>query len=546
MMRKTIYTVVIFFAVTILADGKLCAQWLLPMNREIYQEADKKLLENENAHLLVKPYAYPIQERKLLMDSLLASDRKERKSDMRWFYRKLRYESLIDVDSSDFSLQIDPLVNLVLMQDKDGGRYYTNTRGVMIAGNIGKDFSFYSDFYENQSVFPSYVSSFINAHRVVPGQGLRKRFKENGYDYSNASGSISYRPSRYFHFLFGHGKNFVGDGYRSLLLSDASYNYPFLRITTEFWKIKYTNIYASFIDMRDSHSYESGFARKYGTMHALSYNVCKALNIGLFEAVIWQAADSTGRRGFDVGYLNPVIFYHPVQLSLGSPDNVVLGMNVRLNITRKLILYGQAVLDDLDLGRSKTDKGFILNKFGGQGGVKWFDPFKIRNLYVQGEVNIVKPYVFAHKTRLQNYAHYEQPLGHPQGANFAEGVGILNYRYKNLFAEFKITYTIYGGDTGDTHWGHDVFQSDYDAELGFASGKGTKPGTGYGNVILQGVRTTISYQDFRISYLLNPRTNLNVSIGATGRFLERLGNRSADLFVYVAIRSSLRNLYFDF
>ena len=43
---------------------------------------------------------------------------------------------------------------------------------------------------------------------------------------------IAYRPNKIFTFLGGYGKNFFGEGYRSLLLSDNASNYPFLKLET--------------------------------------------------------------------------------------------------------------------------------------------------------------------------------------------------------------------------------------------------------------------------------------------------------------------------
>jgi hypothetical protein len=48
-------------------------------------------------------------------------------------------------------------------------------------------------------------------------------------------------PSKNFDLQLGYGKNFIGDGYRSLLTTDGPY--PYFKLNTTFWKIKYTNTY---------------------------------------------------------------------------------------------------------------------------------------------------------------------------------------------------------------------------------------------------------------------------------------------------------------
>ena len=61
---------------------------------------------------------------------------------------------------------------------------------------------------------------------IIPGRGIAKDFKSDAYDYPVAEAYLSYTPSKYFNFQFGNGKNFIGDGYRSLFLSDVASPYP--------------------------------------------------------------------------------------------------------------------------------------------------------------------------------------------------------------------------------------------------------------------------------------------------------------------------------
>ena len=42
----------------------------------------------------------------------------------------------------------------------------------------------------------------------------------------------------------GHGRHFIGNGMRSLLLSDFSNNYFYLKFNTRVWKLNYQNLFA--------------------------------------------------------------------------------------------------------------------------------------------------------------------------------------------------------------------------------------------------------------------------------------------------------------
>src|SRR5690606_39471734 len=65
-----------------------------------------------------------------------------------------------------------------------------------------------------------YVNRFVDSLEVVPGSGRVKEFKGNAYDYSMASGYVGVKATEWLSFNFGHGKQFIGHGRRSLLLSD--------------------------------------------------------------------------------------------------------------------------------------------------------------------------------------------------------------------------------------------------------------------------------------------------------------------------------------
>ena len=148
---------------------------------------------------------------------------------------KVFFDHLIHIKpkSGKFEFKVDPLLNVEL-----GRAFYdttsiqqrisTNTRGFIASGKIGKDFYFETMFSENQSQFPYYISKYNNQTKIIPGQGRYKVFKTTGYDYAFSSGFISYQPFKRLNIQLGHGKQKIGNGYRSLLLSDNAFNYPYL------------------------------------------------------------------------------------------------------------------------------------------------------------------------------------------------------------------------------------------------------------------------------------------------------------------------------
>ena len=157
------------------------------------------------------------------------------------------------------------------------------------------------------------------------------------------------------------------------------------------------------IDFQNGKTSQGIYPRKYITSHHLSWNVTPRLNIGLFETVIYQ--DSSNLGGFDFYYLNPMIFYRPLEFEIGSDrGNSLIGFNAKYKITDNIHAYGQFILDEFSLARNNVDKGCWCNKYGWQLGFKSFNTI-IPNLTVQSEVNSATHYTYSHRTPLQNYAN---------------------------------------------------------------------------------------------------------------------------------------------
>lgn len=316
---------------------------------------------DSNLHTSIHP-ALPREQSTLLLDSVtkVAIDSGRHRS---WFSRKLLFEHLVEIKKDDYKVYIDLLPDWQVGRDiSKKNDTWLNTRWFQIQGSIGKKFSFYTSAYENQSKLPDYLNSFIDSTGVVPGQVNDKyNGTRNITDWAYASAVLNYTPNKYFSFSLGQDKNFIGDGYRSMLLSDVATNYPFFKITTSLGNLKYVNIWAQLEDLTATpFNYANGFRKKWGVFHYLDWNISKRFSLGLFESVIWQDADSAGKRGFDVSYITPIIFLRTVEGYNGSPDNALLGFNAKYKFAKNLTTYGQFILDEF------TAKDFLKQMDIGQ------------------------------------------------------------------------------------------------------------------------------------------------------------------------------------
>ena len=472
----------------------------------------------------------------------------------KWYLRKTFSEHFIVLEGDDYKVIASPIINLSKGKELiDSKSTFTNSRGYLIEGDLGKKISFATSFVENQAIFPNYLDESIRKNNVVPGQGYARDFKKTGFDYAMSSGYVTYRPNNMFALQFGHGKNFIGDGYRSLLLSDNTFNYPYLKIQTTFWKVQYTNLYAELMDINYFATHglpnwdQMGYPKKYMSAHYLSLNATKKLNISLYEAVIWRMNHAPGSSGFDVNYLNPIAMLRPIEFSVNSPDNVLVGVNTKYTFESSY-MYGQLVLDEFSINDLRANDGFWANKIGYQLGYKIFDPFNIDRLTLQTEYNYVRPYTYAHHNPQQNYAHYNQPLAHPLGANFSELLFMANYKWKRFEIDAKIMFAKYGGDfKGDTvSYGSNVYFStgNYAQEAGLV-GMGSGRPSDFGIEMYQGNLTTIDCKSLNVSYIINPYTNLKINVGLTFRNSHNDDEDEKTQFINFGIMSDLFNHYYD-
>jgi len=452
------------------------------------------------------------------------------------YFIKQKKDSFLDLGAKFIRIDADLLFNF-----QPGHEIYDNGNNTFLGAAIGggmqveisPKFFMAANYWVANSSFPTYLSSYIFENKIVPGQGYAFN-TQVGYYHENFSGYMSYSPDSVFNFQLGHGKNFWGDGYRSLLLSDAANNYSYFKITTNIWKLKYVNLFCNFKDVRQTNGLYWDFPDKYGTFHYLSWNMAKWLNVSFFESVIWGGKDVNNTRNFDVNYLNPVIFYRPVEFSTGSADNSLMGLNVKIKPISKFQIYGQVLIDEFLLDSLKSRNGWWANKHGAQIGFRWFDVFGLEGVSWQSEFNYMRPYTYSHQRALENYGHFNQPLAHPLGANFKEGLSILTWQRKKWTVEWKSIYAEFGTDSSGINFGSDIYQP-YTTVQAVT-----------GNYTGQGMKTTLFYNELRGSYLVFPKSNLKAEIGAAWRQRTSSKENESNLFFWFGIKTALGNFYGDF
>ena len=415
--------------------------------------SDTHRIENQaklNAHAGIFPLAPGVENKLIALgrDSLFTQ--KERAQ---------RIEALLDLNAGLSIQQINTFsVVGIHVQEQLKGKWHFRLNTGLYAANL-----------------PDYLET-SNTQDILPGIG-EKAFN-SGSDLALApyfSTALGYTFNKHFHLEAGRGKHFWGDGYRSGVLSHNAAPFPYAKLTTAVWNIKYVNVWGS---MKDISALDNlGSRRKFTTMHALSWNIHKRFNMTVFESVVWQNSDSLSTRNFELNYLNPVVFFRPIEFAQGSADNALLGVGFKYRGRQDWQAYTQIYFDEFLLFELRRALGWWGNKFAFQLGLKKWNV--LPGLHGLTEINLAKPYTYTHGSVFQAYGHLQQSLAHPLETNFVEWVNHWTYSKRELNFEFTHMWAIYGRDKNDENFGGNIFRS-------YAN-----PAKQYDNYLAQGLKSTV-------------------------------------------------------
>lgn len=534
------------FRKTFLLAGIILFSVQLCQGQSTYLPNSYQLYQKFNADIYSTKSAFHTSLRPFLIDSLIQHSydsvmnvgvNNNRKS---WLDRKIFNEHLFEVNKPDYTFYGDIILDLQAGTDFTSKKStYLNTRGYQVGGTIGTKFSFYTSGFENAAKFPLYYSNLVGVDRFIPGQAYLRNYSgiaKNTADWSYVTAILSYNFTKNLNVTLGEDKMFIGDGYRSLLLSDYAANMPLLRVTANLGKhVQYMATWAYIEDTRETKFDTFGSnRRKWAFFHYIDWNVSNRVSFGFFNALISPEADEAGnRRGFDVNFINPLLFSSSLGPSQQPKDNTLIGFTGKYKIFDKTALYAQLLLD-----RFKASDFFSGNNTdntnGVQVGIRGADLLQVKRFNYIFEFNTVKPYTYQNTNTISSYAFYGDPLAHPYGANFREILGILNYSFGRIDLQGQVNYAKYG----------------LDATTAINNGKiVTKPLVPTANTtttIGQGINTQLYYAEGTVSFLLNPKYNLRFELSGLYRQEKNSAADNKTTMVTFGLRSSFRNLYHDF
>lgn len=426
----------------------LNSSYLKPYNIKLLVKEVEKIDSLQRNQNNIVSYIKPI-DRYNITRFLMAH--KEYTSSSSSFNNKKSPGNLIEINKSKFFMAINPALQYQQgFETDDTQGLYLMSGGLTARGLIHKKFAFNIYATGNRERTPLFVRNFTQKFHAVPGFSNYNITDSNAVQYFDVRASAQWNVAKFIDMQVGYDRNFIGNGYRSLFLSDFSGNSLFFKINTRLWKFNFENLYMQLTPQFGI----TGKAdyKKYLRINTLSINATNWLNIGIFDAVV------LGReKQFELNYILPFTFLRAMEQQSGSPDNALLGMNVKANINKRVQVYGQLLLDEFLLKEIKANSGWWANKYGYQIGVKYLDAFGVKNLDLQLESNRTRPFTYTHYDSVSNYSNNNMGLAHPLGAGFQEFIAIARYQpLKKLFLQGKIMYYKQGQDTAGINFGNNI------------------------------------------------------------------------------------------
>jgi hypothetical protein len=308
---------------------------------------------------------------------------------------------------------------------------------------------------------------------------------------------------------WGNNAYFVGSGYRSMLWSDNSIRAINLRATIQLTP----RISWQFVRMRGLNLLRKPFAENaeaYYEPTSLSFNTIyfqptKNSSIGIFEGGSWYRGDSLQKTPIQALYFLPLPGITTLQERWKNNAYSLIGIDCKIHCNNWLI-YGQ-------IGRSTLTK----NSTVGQIGARFYWATKKPN-FVQFEYNFADKNAYLARQPRINYANYQLPIAHPMGNNLSEFVVRFYCEWKRFF--INGTVNCYA-----------------------------KQNANYQNLLplyTEQINTNqqVYHQLIELGYHFNKAIGFQV-FGSV-RYRQLMGEKSANTWVNVGIRTQLINHYSDF
>jgi len=433
---------------------------------------------------------------------------------------------MVELKGKDYHLAISALGNFSLGRDvfdTVNPKLFQNTRGILVEGDLFKNFSFSTSFFENQARFSSFESQFVKnngefytywngyvqQNGVISGGARTKPFKTDAFDYAYAVGNFIYKPIKNLSIIAGNNQQFIGAGYRSMLLSNSSCGTPYIRLDYKLnskWSFNYLRArYMNLVRKRNYTTVEGYYQPKGFSANYITYQPNKKLSLSFFEGSTWSMGDSLSTKA-----VNPLFFTPVPGISLLEKSNQtysIYGLNVSYILGENYRFYGQ-----MAFGRGNQ-------QYAAQIGVRAYDLMKLKNSLIQIEFNMASKNMYTSSNARLNYSNYNLPIAHIRGTGFKELLIRFNWEYKRYYMDLKSS---------------NYFLSEYNSDALLP--------VRLANQLQSGI---ILNEQLEVGFRFNPKLNVNI-FGSLLWRNEMFDTTKSNLVFQVGIRTGLMSQQNDY
>ncbi|MBM4402975.1 MAG: hypothetical protein FJ042_01075 [Candidatus Cloacimonetes bacterium] len=279
------------------------------------------------------------------------------------------------------------------------------------------------------------------------------KHNESRIDIDNLTADIYYNHPR-FTLAIGRGRFQTGNSISgSIILNDTcnDYGYFLAEGFTGPFTLSFMHgslIADSILALYDNASVNhKNLPDKYIATHQITYETGDRWRLFAGETIIY------GKRGLEINYLLPHTFWRVTEHNQHDRDNVLIYAGGSFRPHPRVLLYGQAFLDELRY--AELFGNWWGNKYALQGGINLLlaNPAVLHNQAPQItlEVSAVRPWSYTHYLDYNKYSHDRRSLGYPKGANLLDLSCELNLPLlKTLRWDSHASYTKQGS-TGNNY-----------------------------------------------------------------------------------------------
>lgn len=439
----------------------------------------------------------------------------------------LPYNELHNNDSVSISHYLQPIYSSEFYYNIKGKNISSFSLGGQYNYTIGNRWKGKLALLGRSNTYFTETEKRIDSLSFIPNGGHNFEKGIKGYSWLDLRGQLQFKVTQHLVLNTGYGKHFQGSGYRSLFFSDNSGAYPYFQTSLKIWHLHYINTILFLSDYYVDNELEQSYKRKYATIHNISWNITPSFNVNFFESVVWRRADSAIHKGFEINYLNPVVFMRPLEYAEGSTGNALLGLGFNLHLFKRVMAYSQFLLDELFSPEFFSNPNYRDNKYAIQLGLSGYNFFD-KKIKWRIENNIARPFTYSHYSTLQNYGHQHQPLAHPFGANFVEYLGQLSWHNKKWYTTVFSSFYKRGLDQPEQQVGSDIYKNFWDVE-----DRDNHP-------LLNGLPQKGLIFSLKAGYLIKPEWNM---VGEAG-IVYKMENTDGDIIKFPMLNIGIKTLLY--